>query len=343
MLEQFFLPPLITIVIICFIWLLWGREKLGTIVPLYEPPKELSVLECGILMDDTVNTKDIALELFNLYTQGILIRKDDNSLALNTNMDSQKIEIMTSGQAVLLKNLIGKDYEIYIGEKTYKTDFNNFLKKNAQSFSKYHVDFSKRVNDLKFELYDLMTENGYFHSSPFKQRKPFFAVGAVLLAAPLLLKISPVFDSSMHLFESFLSWPLVFGLCVSGIILAYASLFMVKKTTKGLKAKTEFFGLKEYIKTAEIDRIKFVIKNNFNTYKTLLPYAALFNSLDRWIEPLKSMQTALEIAEFHEIEKTISGMNVDLSITEAKHWKRALFDLFIYGAEIIGKSRRQRF
>jgi len=350
MLEYFFIPPLIAIVVVCFVWFIWGRGKLGTIIPLYEPPKELSVLECGILLDDAVNTKDIALELFNLYTQGILKRTDDNSLALNTNMDSQKIETMTTGQAIILKNLIGKDYEIYIGEKTYKTDFNNFLKKNAQSVSKYHVDFlyktklqdfSKRLNDLKFELYDLMTESGYFPTSPFVQRKPFFAIGAVLFAAPLMLKISSVFDENSGLIRHYLSWPLVFGLCIAGIIFAYASLFMVKKTTKGLKAKADFLGLKEYIQTAEIDRIKFVIKTNFNTYKTLLPYAALFNSLDRWIEPLKSMQTALEIAELHEIEKTISGMNVDLSITEKKHWKRALLDLFIYGAEILGKLRKK--
>ena len=350
MLEQFFIPIIIALAFIIIIWFFWGREKLGTIIPLYEPPKDMGVLECGILLDDSVNTKDITLELFNLYTQGILIRKENDSLALNPGLDNQNIEMLTTGQAVLLKNLIGKDYDIYIGEKTYKDDLKKFSEKNSQHFTQGHLDFlyksklqdfSKRINEVKFEMYDLMTGNGYFPTSPFDQRKPFFTIGAVLFAGPLLLMISSVFGHGSSLFQHLFTWPLVFGLCFSGIIIAYASLLMVKKTTKGVKAKADFLGLKVYIQTAEIDRIKFVIKNNITAYKKLLPYAALFNSLDRWIEPLKSMNTALEMAEFQNIENTLSGMNVDLSITEPQHWKRALKDLFVYGAAIVGKSRRR--
>jgi hypothetical protein len=190
-------------------------------------------------------------------------------------------------------------------------------------------------------MYDIMTEQGYFVMSPFEQRKPYFAIGGIILAAPLTWNFYTLIQDHPN---ELLNWNLVIGLSLAGIIIAFTSLFMVRKTEAGQKAETEFLGLRMYILTAESDRIKFVIQNNIDAYRSLLPYAALFDSLDRWIAPLNELEQSIDMPGLQNISSTISAMDVDLSITEKSKWLRAILDLFMYGSEIIGKlSLRNRY
>jgi hypothetical protein len=334
-------------------WLLWGREKYETIPVLYEPPKGLSILECGILIDDAVNTKDIALELYNLYLKNILILKGENTFVLNPSLDEKTLRSLTPSQALVLQSFIGSEKGIYTSQKAYETMLRNVLKDNSKYISELGMDYihksylsrlSTKVTNLKFQLYDIMTEQGYFAVSPFEQRKPYFSIGAVVFAGPLTWNIYALFHNDT-LPTGILSWNLVIGLCLAGISIAFSSLFMVRKTEAGLKAKADFLGLREYILTAEADRIKFVLENDINAYHSLLPYAALFDSLDRWIEPLNSLETNLDMPQFKNLTETISAMDVDISITEKSQWLRAIVDLFIYGSKILGSfsSKKDRY
>jgi hypothetical protein len=177
-----------------------------------------------------------------------------------------------------------------------------------------------------------MTDQGFFAVSPFEQRRPYYSIGAVIFAMPLFWNIYTLVHDQKT--SGLIPWPLVIGLSIAGIIISFTSLFMVRKTEKGIKAKTAFLGLKEYIQTAESDRIKFVLDNNINAYHTLLPFAALFDSLDRWIAPLNALGKNLEMPQFKNITDTISAMDVDVSITEKSRWLRTIIDLFIFGIDI---------
>jgi hypothetical protein len=189
-----------------------------------------------------------------------------------------------------------------------------------------------------------MTKQGYFALSPVEQRKSYFAIGAVIFAGPLAWNIYSFFDDKTQP-STLIPWNLVIGLCLAGIIMAYASLLMVKKTEAGTKAKVELLGLKEFIVTAESDRIKFVLENNIDAYRALLPYAALFNSLEKWRAPLNDMDKTLATPQLKNITDTISAMDVDMSITEKSRFLRSILDLFIYGTQILGSlsPRRKRY
>jgi hypothetical protein len=343
------LPPTIAAILMGIQWLLWGREKYETIPVLYEPPEGLSILECGILMDDAVNTKDIALELYNLYLKNILILKGEDTFILNPSLDEKMLERLTPSQSMVLNGFIGTGRSTCTGIQTYEAILKNTMRDNAKYVSELGFDivrksYLKRISgkicDLKFQIYDFMTEQGYFPLSPFEQRKPYIGIGAVIFTGPLTWNLGMIFDDRYSKLS--ISWYLVTGLCLAGIIIAYASLFMVRKTESGLKAKAAFLGLREYIVTAESDRIKYVIENDIDAYRSLLPYAALFNSIEQWIAPLKSLGKNLDTPKFQDITNTITAMDVDISITEKSRWFRALADLFIYGSKILGgfSSRR---
>lgn len=321
--EQLLLPPIIAAALMWIQWLLWGDKNDKVITVLYEPPSYMSILECGILMDDAVNSKDIALELYNLYLKDILIIKEDNVFILNPLASESKLATLTPAQRLVLTTFVGSGMWNYKSKRAYA-----------------------RVKDLKFQLYEIMTKQGYFALSPVEQRKSYFAIGAVIFAGPLSWNIYSFFDDKTPTQPpTLLPWNLIAGLCIAGIIIAYASLLMVKKTEAGTKAKVELLGLKEFIVTAESDRIKFVLENNIDAYHALLPYAALFNSLEKWIAPLNDMEKTLATPQLKNITDTISAMDVDMSITEKSRFLRSLLDLFIYGTQILGSlsPRRKRY
>jgi hypothetical protein len=346
--EQLFLPPVIAGVLMAIQWFLWGRQRPETVAIHYEPPKDVSVLECGILIDDAVNTKDIALEIYNLYVKNILILKDENTFVLNPDLNEQTLQTLTSSQILVLQTFIGSEKGIYTSKQAYESMLKNVLQENTKNISELGMDFihksylarlSTKTKNLKFQLYDIMTEQGYFAMSPFEQRKPYFAIGSVIFAGPLTWNIFSLIEGHPN---ELLNWSLVIGLCLAGLIIAFTSLFMVKKTEAGQKLEAAFLGLKMYILTAESDRIKFVLQNDIDAYRALLPYAALFDSLDRWLAPLNDLQKSLDMPQFKSISDTVSAMDVDLSMTEKSRWLRAILDLFIYGSNIIAKLSPRR-
>lgn len=343
----FIVPPLLALALMILIWLLWGRESHQTIPVLYEPPKGLSILECGILLDDAVNTKDIALELYNLYLQHVLVLRDKDTYVLNSDLTEEKIKLLSPCQLTILQKISGSGQAIYTSRAAHDKSMDNLVHDQKQisqvGLEFFHKSYlsrlARKVNELRFELYDILTSQGYFPISPFEQRKPFFALGAVLLTGPLCWNIFSLIDEDR--IYNMLPWTLVAGTAIAGIIIAYFSLFLVRKTEAGIKAKNEFLGLKEFIVTAESDRIKFVIENNIDAYTSLLPYAALFNSLEKWIEPLNAIGKNLDVEKFLSLPGSISAMDVDISLTEKSRWARAIVDLFLYGAKIIGGSSRR--
>jgi hypothetical protein len=133
-------PPLVALALMAIQWFCWGREKHQTIVPLYEPPKDLSVLDCGILIDDAVNTKDIALEIYNLYLKNILVLKDENTFVLNPKLTEKNLTNLTSSQALVLQSFIGSEKGIYTSKQAYESMLKSVLQDNSKYISELGMD-----------------------------------------------------------------------------------------------------------------------------------------------------------------------------------------------------------
>ncbi|MBA4337007.1 hypothetical protein C0416_04540 [bacterium] len=341
--EMLIIPPVSVLIVIFVYWFFFIKEEPQTIAVFLEPPKSLSILECGVLVDDVLNTKDIALELYNLYLKGFVVKKNNDVYALNTKLGMKEIESLTVGQQSLLDLVFDNSGEFYSSKEGYKKSFGNLIEEEKHKitnigFDFLHKDYLQRIvnktNDLKLVVYDEMAQNGYFKMSPFLQRRPVISLGSVIFAAPLLWNIFTVIDGDFGLI---IPWNLVGGIMISGFIIAYSSLFFVKKTKKGSKEKADFLGFKRYIVTAEKDRIRFVAKNNIDAYKKILPYAALFDSLEKWLEPLSKLKETLDPIELNNLIDDVSSIKIDASVTERNKWIRALKDLFWYGTKLIGR------
>lgn len=340
--EELLIPPTIAVIFTIIWWFIYGRKEHQTIPVLYEPPQGLSVLECGILIDDAVNTKELGLELYNLNLQGILIEKETNIYTLNPDLTEQDIEDLTFGQKILLNAVLGKGGSFFLHKDAYKNAYKGEYENPANPVPQAAIDLlhndylnrlSKKITALKVTLYETLTEEGYFVLSPFEQRKPFILIGSIIFAGPLIWNIfSTINQDGGHI-----PWNLTIGLALAGIIFAYSSFLYVQKTNKGLKKEAEFLGFKEFIMTAEKDRIRHVLENDIDAYKKIIPYAALFDSLDKWLEPLQEFKDAMSRPELRDITEILTALDVDISLSERNKFFRAIFDLFGYGIITINK------
>jgi Predicted membrane protein (DUF2207) C-terminal domain len=333
--ELLFIPPLLALGFTLFYWVFFVRERPETIPVLLEPPKGLSILECGVLVDDAINSKEIALELYNLYLKGVVVKNGEDEYALNPNLDEKAALNLTVGQALLLSSIFNNSGLFHSSKNSFGVGelpdvAVDFLHKN------YLQNLSKKINSIKLSIYDSLVDEGYYKTSPFEQRKSFIAFGSMIFAAPLLFNIFSILNSD---YEYMLPWNLAIGVSIAGLILAYSSLFFVRKTKQGRKAKANFLGFKQYVVTAEMDRIKFMLENEIEAYRSILPYAAMFDSLEKWILPLRKFDETLRPVEFKDLDTVISSLDVDVSITEKSRWLRALYDLFVYGSKIISRNK----
>jgi uncharacterized membrane protein len=81
------------------------------------------------------------------------------------------------------------------------------------------------------------------------------------------------------------------GLIATIIILIIFTVLMRKRTQKGVITREEVLGLREYIKVAEADRIKFhnAPEKNPQLFEKLLPYAMVFGLEKKWAEQFKDI------------------------------------------------------
>jgi len=357
--EFIIIPPLAAFVLFGIQWVLWGQDPKGgkdTVAINTDPPDDLSVIECGVLYDDVLNDSDISLELLNLYFKKIVEIREDGAMSLKADENSPEFQALTDAQ-VLLISLLFEGYgkkKMYVNEKSYDNDTvpltldssivpaKSLAAERAQNLSKasfdlYRKRFAGKIEDLKLTIYDLLADRGYFRVSPFEQRKPYFAIAGLTMAIPIVVNFYTLIEGDPLM----IPWSLVAGLFLASLVIAVIGTYMARATLKGIEKKAYIMGLKEYIQTAEIDRIRFVLENNIDAYKKILPYAGLFNSFQKWIQPLQSIETGIVAADAAKIKDTIGALDVESTITDRKRWPQAILNIFLYGIKLLPKSRRR--
>ena len=109
-------------------------------------------------------------------------------------------------------------------------------------------------------------------------------IGALTILGPIRLYVV-VF--------AFLGVTGILGIILSGLIVMVFSFIMPAKTRLGTDMLGYVRGLKEYIKTAEEDRIKFEEKTDKRaTFEHLLPYALAFGVATKWAKAFKNIYIA---------------------------------------------------
>lgn len=230
--------PVAVFLVMWFVWKKYGRDPKGrgTVAPEYEPPKDLTPIEIGVLVDNAVHSRDIAAELVYLAEHGFIrIEKvEKKKLLIFPGTDFKLVSLRPRETAKndfdksLLNMLFDGREEVHLSE----------LKKDHGAF--------QDLAAAKDKVYKGLVAKGYFVRNPVTTK--FVWVFAAL-----------AFGFGISFFGIWLTHrPIGFAAGIaSGLIILIFGIFMPARTFNGSVAREQALGLKKYIELAEKDRLAF--------------------------------------------------------------------------------------
>ncbi|HEU5187076.1 MAG TPA: DUF2207 domain-containing protein, partial [Candidatus Saccharimonadales bacterium] len=263
-------PPLIALAFAVRNWRKYGRdpEGKGTIVPEYLPPKQVSVLQSGMVLSERFEVKVISAQLIDLAVRHFVKVYEIKSKQVLGHKTEYQLELVGDFTKLLpeeqdvLKMVFT---ELHVGAKTV-------MSKTSGSLAAESTKLGARIA-LQLE------HTGYFRIDPNKARAPYIIGGVVVGAAGFF----------------FLPWG--WGFVAAGLVLGLSSIGMPARTAKGVALREHLLGLKMYMQLAEADRLTVLqsphgrLTQKIDTgdnrqlvklYERLLPYAMLFGIEKEW-------------------------------------------------------------
>jgi uncharacterized membrane protein YgcG len=251
-----------------YYWLFqkFGKDDPSPAAISYFPPDDMDPAMAGFLINDKDDTSDLISLLPYWGTKGLIEIEEIDNKGWFAKDDTRILKLAD----------IPNEYPDY-----QKTMFNGLFKggENEVLISSLKNSFYTTMSSAKIQLKKAAQK---FYEP--KSRKAYFlSLGGIILT--LLIGL-PIF---------FYFWGLIamiFGL-IFGVILIILNQFMVKKNPKGIQLYSELKGFRKFIKTAETDRLKFLLKESPSYFETTMPFALTFGTLDSWARKFN----ALDISE----------------------------------------------
>lgn len=237
-----------------------------TIIPIYQPPKDVRPYLLGSVKDESVDKEDITSAIIDLAYRGHLkITELDKAKNYRLNRMQSDDSDLDEVEKQLIKALFGSKAEIETKDLKNKfyTKYQRLTKKVAQE----------------------MVARGYFDRLPDTVRAQYYGAGGALLAIGVVgtVLLSFPFIDIISFFGPFMIG--VAGI-VTGVAYLVAAPHMPAKTEKGSKLYSEILGFKMYMDFAERYRVQNLKPEEFEKY---LSYAVAFGIEKSWAKKFEGI------------------------------------------------------
>lgn len=251
-------------------WKKYGKDPKGriAIVPQYDPPEGLTPAEIGTVIDEKVGNRDITASIIDLAVQGYLkidftesatmFGKDDYTLTkLRPDND-----LTTNFEQKLLKSIFGLH--------------------STKKLSELVNSFYKKIPSIRKSIYTDAVANGFFIENPKKIRAKYVGGGFAIFLISLF--ILAILDYVPTIYETI-------AYIISNMTIILFGFIMPKRTLKGVLIQEHIKGFKNYLKTAEKERIKFhnAPERKPERFQKLLPYAIVLGVEKEWATQFKDI------------------------------------------------------
>jgi hypothetical protein len=246
-------------------WRWYGRDvgPRRSIVPEYEPPRDLAPAEAGVLVSERADASDVIATLVDLAVRGYM-RIEPVARA-----DGEPDFLFRR-----LKPILGdpdvRPFELFVLAKIFDSDW----RLNLRLLSEIRQDYDNVFPPIRDELYRTMVRRRLFPASPDVVRRMWLGLGmAVLGAGGIAFTLPPSW-------APFRSGTLALGLGLSGLVIVALSRVMPRKTWDGARATAHVRGFREFLERAEKDRLERMPSDVVHRW---LPWAIALGVTDRWI------------------------------------------------------------
>jgi len=292
--------PLFAFIFMFGRWRAFGNDPKGrgVIIPEYEPPKGFDVINSDFLLKQKLRNVAISAALIEQAIKGNLtiieipkqglFGKKDYELLLNKPPEDNSEEANEILQAIFRDGLVvGSRIKV----SSFKSDYS--LQRGMY----------KSLKKLEKSLANNLFQRGFFKRNPKTVLDGYRIWGSVLI-------IIPAFAVGIIGLAGVVGIGLAVGLALAGIIIFIFSFIMPARTEAGVQAHDDLLGLKDYIKLAEADRLKFLqspegaeklpVAEQFDPktpeqkvklFEKLLPYAMLFSLEKDWAKQFDGIYT----------------------------------------------------
>lgn len=245
------------VVLLCAI-LFWFTGKEDKVIPVisFEPPEGYNPLDVAFVEKEAVSNTDMAALLIYLANKGYL------RIEQNKGKDSFSMTKI-------------KDYD---GDNNIEALYMKGLFRRGNTASTKSL-----AKDSFYEDVDkcITKEN-----KKMKEKKFFFPT-----AMPKFLYFIGICVVAVVFFNAFApkTWFTYVACGIAVIILALFMFFGSKRTKAGNQVYGQILGFKEFIKKAELDRLKMLVEENPSYYYDIMPYAYVLGLSEQWIENFETM------------------------------------------------------
>jgi uncharacterized membrane protein len=275
--------PLLFLIVMFLIWRKYGRDPKGlsTIIAEYEPPENMKPTLVGSLVDGKVDPRDITAGLIYLAEQGFIkITRVEKKWFLG-NIDYE-LELLKNDTTLLgetekgILNLFFSDSSLAIQVAFSQTSAVGTVKRISELRS--DIKFKLKINGVTSDIYQEMTDKGFYVKNPTKVKAPFFFV-------------APVFIFLAIFFNSTLGMSGILSFIISGAIFLIFGLMMGKKTKLGAETRDHILGFKQFLSVTEKDRLNFhnAPEKKPEQFMQFLPYAIALGVENKWAKQFEGV------------------------------------------------------
>ena len=256
-----------------------GLFEPRTVPVRYRPPDDLRPGQLGLIVDESVDPVDVSATIVDLAVRGHLTIEETESKVLwfsRTDWTLRRAaqppdeELLTYEQT-LLDGLFDDGDEVAVSDLkgTFASDY-------KQAVGEIYADGQRRR---------------WFARRPDKARGLWLALGVVAMVASLGLFVLAMLFTTFALVAA--------ALFVASLVLVAVHRRMPRRTVRGSRLLTDTLGFREFVVTAEADRMDFAERENI--FVGYLPYAVVFGAVDKWARTFAELgvDTAAAVGGFY--------------------------------------------
>lgn len=242
----------------------------------FRPPAGLRPAQAGLLVDERVDAVDVSATVVDLAVRGYLLIEEEETEVLWFSR-SDWVLSRTNGPRDPGDTLLPYEQDLLDGL---------FEDGDRVQVSELRGEFADTYKQVESDLYELGRNEGWFPRRPDEVRSMWLGIGIGLTVLGIVAFVVGMIFTTVAV----LALPVV----LTGLVLAIGARWMPRRTAKGSRLFLEVLGFREFVLTAEADRLEFAEAEQL--FVAYLPYAVVFGAVDRWAKVFADLGVATSTA-----------------------------------------------
>lgn len=231
----------------------------------WKPPRDLRPAQIGFILDERADVLDVSSTVVDLAVRGYLRIEEQERAHWFASRDwrlvrlRQDTEGLLTYESMLMRDLFESGTSVMLSE----------LKKK----------FATKLSAIRKAVEADAVQRKWFRARPTMTRAIWGALGFLAVG----LGVGLTWLLAMYTHAGLIGLAVV----AVGATLLFVSGRMPARTAKGSAVYSQVLGFQRYLRTAELEQIKF--EDSIDVLSRYLPYAMVFGETDRWAKALAAL------------------------------------------------------